>query len=306
MRASGVCCDGCWRGRPSCWPPAAAPSWTRRPGPRSVPAAHQSGCVRRCRCCCAGSRLRRNRPLLAKGDPAVTLRELMEARYPIYAEADIVVDCTDDTPDQTMGRVAAALRAWQPPHRLPVRTSSGTYDVVIGSGMLRRAGALLAPVLPQRRAVVITDTTVSALHAPDLMAGLAEAGFEATLLEVPPGEEVEVAGSVRRVGGPCAGGRRGAADRGDGAGRRRGGRPGGLRAAAVALRGPAVRASADDPPGAGGFQRRRQDRNQYQPRQEPGGRVLPPKDGDRRHGHARDLAGAGEARRVCRGREGRV
>ena len=77
--------------------------------------------------------LRRNRPLLANGDPAATLRKLMEQRYPIYAEADIVVDCTDDTPDQTMGRVATALAAWRPPHRLPVRTASGQYDVVISA-----------------------------------------------------------------------------------------------------------------------------------------------------------------------------
>ena len=132
--------------------------------------------------------LRRNRPLLANADPASVLRSLMDRRYPIYAEADIVVDCADDTPDQTTGRVAEALAEWRPPHRLAVRTSTGVYDVVAGEGLLRRAGALLAPVLPQRRVVVITDTTVSALHGAALAAGLAEAGFEHTLLEVTPGE----------------------------------------------------------------------------------------------------------------------
>jgi shikimate kinase/3-dehydroquinate synthase len=132
--------------------------------------------------------LRRNRPLLANRDPADTLRTLMEQRYPIYAEADIVVDCADDTPDQTMGRVASALAAWKPPHRLPVRTSAGFYDVVVGDGLLRRAGALLAPVLPQKRVVVITDTNVAPLHAQTLADGLHEAGFETQQLEVAPGE----------------------------------------------------------------------------------------------------------------------
>ncbi len=132
--------------------------------------------------------LRRNRPLLAKGDPADTLRALMEQRYPIYAEADIIVDCADDTPDQTMGRVATALAAWKPPHRLPVRTSAGFYDVVVGDGVLRRAGALLAPVLPQKRVVVITDTNVAPLHAQTLADGLHEAGFETQQLVVAPGE----------------------------------------------------------------------------------------------------------------------
>ena len=132
--------------------------------------------------------LRRNRPLLASGDPASVLQTLMHQRYPIYAEADIVVDCTDDTPDHMTGRVAAVLAAWHPPQRLPVRTSTGVYDVVVGEGLLRRAGALLAPVLPQKRVVVITDTTVAALHGATLAAGLEEAGFAHTTLAVPPGE----------------------------------------------------------------------------------------------------------------------
>ena len=132
--------------------------------------------------------LRRNRPLLAQGDPAAVLRSLMEQRYPIYAEADIVVDCADDTPDQTTGRVAKALAVYRPPRRLPVRTSAGIYDVVVGEGLLRRAGALLAPVLPQRRVVVVSDSIVAALHGTALAAGLAEAGFEHTMLEVRPGE----------------------------------------------------------------------------------------------------------------------
>ena len=132
--------------------------------------------------------LRRNRPLLANGDQAAILAGLMRQRHPIYAEADIVVDCGDDAPDQMTGRVAAALAQWRPPQRLPVRTASAAYDVVVGDGLLRRAGALLAPVLPQKRCVVVSDATVAALHAAPLLDGLAETGFEATLLTVPPGE----------------------------------------------------------------------------------------------------------------------
>jgi shikimate kinase/3-dehydroquinate synthase len=43
-------------------------------------------------------------------------------------------------------------------------------------------------VLPQKRAVVITDTTVEALHAAALLHGLAQTGIETTVLAVPPGE----------------------------------------------------------------------------------------------------------------------
>ncbi len=131
---------------------------------------------------------RRNRPLLANGDPAATLSRLIEQRHPIYAEADIVVDCADDLPDQTTRRVAAALSDYQPPQHLPVQTGTAAYDVVVGSGLLHRAGSLLAPVLPQKRVVVVSDTTVAALHGPALMDSLAATAFEATLLEVTPGE----------------------------------------------------------------------------------------------------------------------
>ena len=61
--------------------------------------------------------------------------------------------------------------------------------MVVGEDLLARAGALLAPVLPQKRAVVVTDATV-ARAAP---AGAAGAGWQATAIEtrtiiVPPGE----------------------------------------------------------------------------------------------------------------------
>jgi shikimate kinase / 3-dehydroquinate synthase len=61
--------------------------------------------------------------------------------------------------------------------------------VVAGPGLLARAGALLAPVLPQRRAVVVTDEMVAALHLPALLAGLAETGIEARAITVAPGEK---------------------------------------------------------------------------------------------------------------------
>ena len=54
---------------------------------------------------------RDNRPLLADGDPAEILQRLMDVRYPIYAEADVIVDCGDESPDATTSRVLNALLA---------------------------------------------------------------------------------------------------------------------------------------------------------------------------------------------------
>ncbi len=131
---------------------------------------------------------RDHRPLLADGDPTDILQRLMDQRYPIYAEADVIVDCSDESPDTTTSQVLDALLAWQPPRRLSVVLPSTSYDVVIGDDLLSRAGALLAPVLPQKRAVIVTDTTVADLHLPTLQRGLAATGIATQQIIVPPGE----------------------------------------------------------------------------------------------------------------------
>ncbi|WP_157879130.1 shikimate kinase [Pararhodospirillum photometricum] len=56
---------------------------------------------------------RSHRPLLNTGDARETLRGLMERRYPVYAEADVVVDTTQEPPHTT------ARRAWDALARTP-------------------------------------------------------------------------------------------------------------------------------------------------------------------------------------------
>jgi len=129
-----------------------------------------------------------DRPLLQGSDPAETLQRLMAQRYPVYAEADLVCDCADESPDATTANVHAAIQAWHPPRRLTVALPSGSYDVVVGSGLLARAGAFLAPVLAGKACAVVTDETVAALHLPALLDGLAQTGMKAHPIIVPAGE----------------------------------------------------------------------------------------------------------------------
>ena len=131
---------------------------------------------------------RDNRPLLADGDPGEILQRLIDLRYPVYAEADVIVDCMDESPDATTTRVMNALTEWRAPGRLSVVLPSTSYDVVIGDGLLARAGALLAPRMEQKRAVVVTDDAVARLHLPTLLAGLSETGVTAHQIVVPQGE----------------------------------------------------------------------------------------------------------------------
>jgi len=60
---------------------------------------------------------RGGRPLLKNSDPRATLERLMNERYPVYAEADIVVDTGDEKPDAMVERVVAALAAVREPGR---------------------------------------------------------------------------------------------------------------------------------------------------------------------------------------------
>ncbi len=52
---------------------------------------------------------RDDRPLLKNGDRRAILAALIEQRYPIYAEADIVVDSVDGPPELTLSRVIGEL-----------------------------------------------------------------------------------------------------------------------------------------------------------------------------------------------------
>jgi shikimate kinase len=57
-------------------------------------------------------RRRGNRPLLACGDPDKVMRDLMEKRYPLYAQADITVESRDLPHDVIVAEVVEALSRW--------------------------------------------------------------------------------------------------------------------------------------------------------------------------------------------------
>ena len=142
---------------------------------------------------------RDHRPLLAGGNVSEILARLTAVRDPVYAEADLIVDCADEGLESTTMRVMDAVLGYDPPHRLAVTLPSTRYEVVIGDGLLRRAGALLSPVLPQRRAIVVTDAVVARLHLPTLLAGLAETAVAARHIVVPAGESSKTIETWARV-----------------------------------------------------------------------------------------------------------
>jgi 3-dehydroquinate synthase len=72
--------------------------------------------------------------------------------------------------------------------RVGVELGSRRYDILVGPGLLERAGAQLLPLLSRKRVLVVSDETVAALHLPRLAEGLLAAGIEHQAMVLPPGE----------------------------------------------------------------------------------------------------------------------
>lgn len=68
-------------------------------------------------------------------------------------------------------------------------SAGGGYDILIEHGVLDRAGALIKATLPKaRRLFVVTDTNVSPLYGPRLVASLEIESFEVHTFVLPAGE----------------------------------------------------------------------------------------------------------------------
>src|SRR5260370_18092271 len=72
--------------------------------------------------------------------------------------------------------------------RLRVELDDRGYDILIGPGLIARAGAEILPLMRRRQAVIITDETVARHHLAPLRASLAEQGISQHAIVLPPGE----------------------------------------------------------------------------------------------------------------------
>ena len=63
-----------------------------------------------------------------------------------------------------------------------------SYDVLIGEGLIDRAGELIAPLLKRNRIAIVADETVMGLHGARLRASLTTANIWSDAVIIPPGE----------------------------------------------------------------------------------------------------------------------
>ena len=74
------------------------------------------------------------------------------------------------------------------PRTVGVELTGRRYDIVIGPGLIDRAGELAKKLLAGPRAIVVSDETVAPLYGARLVASFAGAGIDASIVTVPAGE----------------------------------------------------------------------------------------------------------------------
>ncbi|MCO4317740.1 3-dehydroquinate synthase [Phyllobacterium sp. 21LDTY02-6] len=85
------------------------------------------------------------------------------------------------------------------PTLVPVQLGDRSYDILIGSGLLERAGQEIAARLGKVKAAIVSDETVAALHLGRLADSLAAAGIQSTPVLVAPGEKSKSFGTLETV-----------------------------------------------------------------------------------------------------------
>ncbi|NGN42437.1 3-dehydroquinate synthase [Mesorhizobium sp. CGMCC 1.15528] len=77
------------------------------------------------------------------------------------------------------------------PVKVVVGLGDRAYDILIGSGLIARAGAEIAARLPGIRAAIVTDENVAAAHLDALTQSLESAGIASTAITLPAGEKTK-------------------------------------------------------------------------------------------------------------------
>jgi shikimate kinase/3-dehydroquinate synthase len=167
-------------------------------------------------------RKRATRPLLQTPDPEGTLRGLIAARYPIYQLADVCVVSQDGPHEAAVEETLRAIETYvaapkQAPQtgedmhttntvprqdsveKVEVGLGARGYDILIGPGLIARAGAEIALRAPGAACAIVTDENLARLHAPALEASLDAAGVRHARITLAPGETSKSFANFERV-----------------------------------------------------------------------------------------------------------
>ncbi|MCO5081442.1 MAG: 3-dehydroquinate synthase [Rhizobiaceae bacterium] len=83
--------------------------------------------------------------------------------------------------------------------KVDVGLGDRSYDILIGPGLIGRAGREIGQRLPGVRAAIVTDENVAAAHLPKLAESLEDAGIAATAIVLPAGEKTKSFDALQQV-----------------------------------------------------------------------------------------------------------
>ena len=141
------------------------------------------------------------RPLLS-GDAAQRIREQLEVRGQLYAQADITIDTDDQSPQEILELAVARLQGGAgiavPHYTLPGAVERS--DIYIGRGVSKQAAELAQIRWPRSKHVwIITDEHVGPIWAEQVQNSFLSQGFTAETLSVPAGETSKSFSQVERL-----------------------------------------------------------------------------------------------------------
>ena len=147
-----------------------------------------------------------NRPLLQTENPRARLQDLHDQRDPLYMEAaDVIIHTGKQSVQILLERLQKKLEELkQMPtsentmQTLNVGLAERSYPIHIGSGLLSRI-ELLLPHIPQKRTVIVSNTTVAPLYLQQLTEGLRSSGVEVQSIILPDGEQYKSGESLNTI-----------------------------------------------------------------------------------------------------------
>ncbi len=140
-----------------------------------------------------------NRPLLNVQNKKAILALLIEKRYPIYAEADLIVECQDKDIETTVQFVTAAIEKSKNMNILPIQLSNSPYNVFIGENLLQQSGTLILPLLKQKKVYILADQTVANFYLDQLKHSLDLVHIEYDIILIPSGEQSKSFQSYEKI-----------------------------------------------------------------------------------------------------------
>jgi shikimate kinase/3-dehydroquinate synthase len=123
-----------------------------------------------------------------QGRPLATrLPALLRERAGPYARAGTLVHTGDRSPEAVAAELVQRLSGAPSRVDVPVRAEAHAYDVIV-TRALAGLGSAIAACVDTRRAVLVANPTVAALHGAGAARSIRAAGFDLACVEVPDGE----------------------------------------------------------------------------------------------------------------------